>query len=48
MTAAVGHPTLRLLRWRIGRLTLAELGLLQNAGSWRELTAAERAAAFAT
>lgn len=46
MTAAVGHPTLRLLRWRIGRLTLADLGLLQNPGVWRELTSAERAAAF--
>jgi 23S rRNA pseudouridine2457 synthase len=25
MTAAVGFPTLRLVRWRIGRLTLAGL-----------------------
>jgi pseudouridine synthase len=48
MTAAVGHPTLRLLRWRIGRLTLADLGLLQNAGAWRELTRAERDSVFAT
>ena len=42
MTAAVGHPTLRLVRARIGGLTLAGLGL--GAGEWRELTAAERAA----
>ena len=47
MTAAVGHPTLRLFRVRIGRLTLADLGLLQTPGVWRELTPAERAAAFA-
>lgn len=47
MTASVGHPTLRLIRMRIGRLTLADLGLLQAPGAWRELTAAERAAAFA-
>ena len=44
MTAAVGHPTLRLVRARIGRLTLAALAL--PPGSWRELTATERAAAF--
>jgi 23S rRNA pseudouridine2457 synthase len=47
MTAAVGHPTLRLVRVRIGRLTLADLGLLQTPGAWRELTPAERTAAFA-
>lgn len=47
MTAAVGHPTLRLFRVRIGRLTLADLGLLQTPGTWRELTPTERAAAFA-
>ncbi len=46
MTAAVGHPTLRLVRVRIGRLTLAELGLLHAPGTWRELTPAERAAVF--
>jgi 23S rRNA pseudouridine2457 synthase len=40
MTAAVGHPTLRLVRARIGRF---ELGPLKP-GRWRELTAAERAA----
>jgi 23S rRNA pseudouridine2457 synthase len=38
MTAAVGHPTLRLIRVRIGRF---ELGSLQP-GRWRELTGAER------
>ena len=48
MTAAVGHPTLRLVRWRIGGLTLPDLGLLQNAGAWRELNAHERGAVFAT
>ncbi|MBI5380881.1 MAG: pseudouridine synthase [Opitutae bacterium] len=45
MTAAVGHPTLRLLRARIGQLHLAALGLAP--GKWRELTAAERAAVLA-
>lgn len=39
MTAAVGHPTLRLLRWRIGQF---ELGPLPP-GQWRELSASERA-----
>ncbi|MCX6943456.1 MAG: pseudouridine synthase [Verrucomicrobiota bacterium] len=43
MTAAVGHPTLRLLRVRIGQFALGDL----PAGQWRELTAAERAAVFA-
>jgi 23S rRNA pseudouridine2457 synthase len=37
MTAAIGHPTLRLLRWRIGKFTLGTL----PAGEWRILTAAE-------
>lgn len=32
MTAAVGCPTLRLIRWRIGRWTLEGLG----PGEWRE------------
>ena len=45
MTAAVGHPTLRLVRVRIGGLTLSGLGL--TPGRWRELTAAERADVFA-
>jgi 23S rRNA pseudouridine2457 synthase len=43
MTAAVGHPTLRLLRVRIGAFSLGALA----PASWRELTAAERAAVFA-
>ena len=33
MTAAIGHPTLRLLRVRIGQFQLREL----PAGTWREL-----------
>ena len=37
MTAAIGHPTLRLLRVRIGHFWLGDL----PAGQWRELTAAE-------
>jgi len=44
MTAAVGHPTLRLVRVRIGALTLASLTLAP--GQWRELTKPERAAVF--
>jgi 23S rRNA pseudouridine2457 synthase len=44
MTAAIGHPTLRLIRTRIGALTLASLALAP--GKWRELLAVERAAAF--
>jgi 23S rRNA pseudouridine2457 synthase len=43
MTAAVGHPTLRLIRVRIGRFSLGELA----AGAWRELSAEERKAVFA-
>jgi 23S rRNA pseudouridine2457 synthase len=39
MTAAIGHPTLRLLRVRVGRF---ELGALA-AGKWKALTASERA-----
>lgn len=35
MTAAIGHPTLRLVRHAIGTLTLAELGL--EPGQWMEL-----------
>ncbi|CAM2831526.1 pseudouridine synthase [Rariglobus hedericola] len=42
MTAAVGHPTLRLVRARIGTLELGQL----KAGAWRELTPAERTAVF--
>lgn len=43
MTAAVGHPTLRLVRMRIGRFALAELA----PGAWRALDAAERQAVLA-
>ena len=39
MTAAIGHPTLRLLRTRIGALTLENLAL--PASQWRILTAEE-------
>jgi 23S rRNA pseudouridine2457 synthase len=39
MTAAVGFPTLRLIRFAIGDLTLEQL----NPGHWRDLTAHERA-----
>ncbi len=39
MTAAIGHPTLRLVRVRIGRFGLGDL----RAGEWRILTAKERA-----
>lgn len=39
MTAAVGHPTLRLLRVRIGRFELAGLA----PGTWKLLSAEERA-----
>jgi 23S rRNA pseudouridine2457 synthase len=35
MTAAIGHPTLRLIRVRIGRFKLGDL----PAGQWRVLTA---------
>ena len=45
MTAAIGHPTLRLHRAAIGRLELAQLGL--KAGTWQALSPAERAAVFA-
>ena len=37
MTAAVGHPTLRLVRARIGQVELGDLAR----GTWRELTAEE-------
>ena len=42
MTAAVGHPTLRLVRVRIGKFLLGDLA----PGKWRELTEAERAKVF--
>jgi 23S rRNA pseudouridine2457 synthase len=38
MTAAIGHPTLRLIRVRIGGLELGDL----RAGEWRELSATQR------
>ncbi len=42
MTAAIGHPTLRLIRVRIGEYHLGQLA----PGTWRDLTAAERAQIF--
>ena len=42
MTAAIGHPTLRLVRVGIGTLGLGDMA----AGSWKELRAEERAAVF--
>lgn len=39
MTAAVGHPTLRLIRIAIGSVTLGDL----QTGQWRNLTASELA-----
>lgn len=42
MTAAIGHPTLRLIRVRIGHFDLGNL----QAGKWRELSASERALVF--
>ena len=39
MTAAIGHPTLRLLRVRMGGYWLGDLA----AGKWRELNREERA-----
>jgi 23S rRNA pseudouridine2457 synthase len=42
MTAAVGHPTLRLVRVQVGEFKLGEL----RAGEWRALTAEERALVF--
>ena len=46
MTAAVGHPTLRLFRVRIGSLTLADLGLVATPGRWLELDSSQRARVF--
>lgn len=40
MTAAVGHPTLRLVRWAIGPITLCGL----QPGAWQPLNEAETAA----
>jgi 23S rRNA pseudouridine2457 synthase len=38
LTAAIGHPTLRLLRVRVGAFELSDL----PPGQWRELTPGER------
>lgn len=43
MTAAIGHPTLRLLRARVGKFSVGDL----PPGKWRELSVTERAAVFA-
>jgi 23S rRNA pseudouridine2457 synthase len=43
MTAAIGHPTLRLMRVAIGALELGELA----AGQWRGLESEDRARVFA-
>ncbi len=40
MTAVVGHPTLRLVRWAIGPITLTGLA----PGAWQSLTADEQQA----
>ena len=42
MTAAVGHPTLRLVRVKIGQFALGTLA----PGKWRTLSAADREAIF--
>jgi len=42
MTAAIGHPTLRLLRVRIGAFWLGDLPL----GKWREISPADRKQVF--
>ena len=44
MTAAVGHPTLRLMRVKIGAFELGDLAR----GKWREVIDAERRAIFAS
>ena len=43
MTAAIGHPTLRLVRERIGAFALGDLA----PGEWRELSAVDRTRVFA-
>ena len=43
MTASIGHPTLRLVRMRIGNFELGGL----SAGEWKELSKAERALVLA-
>ena len=44
MTAAIGHPTLRLIRVRIGNLELGSL----PAGEWKPLAAEERRRVFSS
>lgn len=44
MTAAVGHPALRLVRWAVGPVTLDGL----QPGEWRELTRREADALWAS
>lgn len=44
MTAAIGHPALRLVRWAVGEITLEGLGL----GEWQFLTEAERQSLWKT
>jgi 23S rRNA pseudouridine2457 synthase len=44
MTAAIGHPTLRLIRVKIGGLELETLAV----GAWRVLSEAERKQVFAS
>ena len=44
MTAVIGHPTLRLIRVKIGNLQLSDLALMP--GQWRELNRKEREAAL--
>lgn len=44
MTAAVGHPTLRLIRVKIGDFALGDVA----PGQWKELTARQRAAVLST
>ncbi len=44
MTAAVGHPTLRLVRWAVGPVTLEGL----QPGQWRDLTNTEQEALWAS
>ena len=43
MTAAIGHPTLRLIRVRIGRFEMQNL----RAGEWQELQPSQRAQVLA-
>jgi 23S rRNA pseudouridine2457 synthase len=43
MTAAIGHPTLRLLRVQIGEFEIGKLPV----GTWREVTPSERKRIFA-